>query len=120
MVKKLMQEAKRVKAYESLKQCPICGDPHGLVIELKVDRKTEKKSAYVRCHACHFEYSLPDIPAIADEFWVYSRVLDSVGSYRVKAREATAANEPSVSETESAEESGGEEEEVEVEVSEEA
>ena len=77
-MKKLMQEARKVKAYQSLQQCPVCGDPHGLSIAIRVDKETGRKSAYIRCSSCKFEHLFESIPAIADEFWVYSKLLDMV------------------------------------------
>ena len=78
IMKKLMQEARKTRAYQSLQQCPVCGDPHGLSIAIRVDKETGRKSAYIRCSSCKFEYLFESIPAIADEFWVYSKLLDMV------------------------------------------
>jgi len=78
MIKKMMQEARNVRARESLRQCPVCGSPHSLVIEVKVDKETDRKSAEVYCTACGFSHVFPEIPMIADEFWVYSKTLDIV------------------------------------------
>ena len=85
-----MQEARKVRAYQSLQQCPLCGDPHGLTIEIKVDKSSGKKSAYVRCSTCKFEYVFESIPSIADEFWVYSKLLDMVYTGTL-SRSATAS-----------------------------
>ena len=84
IMKKLMQEARRTRAYQSLQQCPVCGDPHGLSIEIKQDKNSGRKSAYVRCSSCKFEYHFDTIPSIADEFWVYSKLLDMVYSGTIK------------------------------------
>lgn len=76
IVKKMMQEAKKVKAYESLRQCPVCGNPYSLSIDLEEDRVSGRKSAYIKCSSCGFEHAMDNLPPIADLFWVYSRVLD--------------------------------------------
>ncbi len=78
IVKKMMQEARKTRARESLRQCPVCGNPHSLSIEVKEDKWTGRKTAYVRCSVCGFETVLENLPPIADEFWIYSRVLDMV------------------------------------------
>jgi len=52
IVKKMMQEARKVRAYQSLRQCPVCGNPYSLSIVIKVDKETDKKSAEVFCTAC--------------------------------------------------------------------
>lgn len=78
IVKKMMQEARKTRALQSLRQCPVCGNPYSLSITIKVDKEVDKKSAKVYCTACGFEYEFPEIPVIADEFWVYSRTLDIV------------------------------------------
>jgi len=80
IVKKMMQEARKVRAQESLRQCPVCGNPHSLSIEVKEDKWTSRKTAYVRCSLCGFETVLGNLPPIADAFWVYSKVLDMVQS----------------------------------------
>ncbi|MEM0371435.1 MAG: hypothetical protein QXG46_04890 [Ignisphaera sp.] len=86
VVKKMMQEARKVKAYESLKQCPVCGNPHSLSISIKTDKSSEKRSAEVVCSVCGFEHRFDEIPSIADEFWVYSKVLDIVHSETVEKK----------------------------------
>ena len=78
IMKKLMQEAKKTKAYQSIRQCPVCGDPHALSIAIVQDKEGGKKQAHVKCSSCKFEYMFEAIPAIADEFWVYSKLLDMV------------------------------------------
>jgi transcription elongation factor Elf1 len=78
IVKKMMQEAKKVKAYESLRQCPVCGNPHSLSIDLNEDKSSGRKDAFIKCAACGFEYSMRNLPPIADVFWVYSKILDNV------------------------------------------
>ncbi len=78
IMKKLMQEAKKTKAYQSIRQCPVCGDPHGLSIAIVQDKEGGKRQAHVKCSSCKFEYMFEAIPAIADEFWVYSKLLDMV------------------------------------------
>jgi len=80
LMKKLMQEARKARARESLKQCPVCGSPYTLSITIKEDKWTGIKTATVTCSACGFSVTLENLPPIADEFWVYSRVLDSVRS----------------------------------------
>ncbi|MDK6029109.1 hypothetical protein QPL79_07005 [Ignisphaera sp. 4213-co] len=87
IVKKLMQEARKVRAYQSLQQCPVCGDPHGLSIEIRQNKNSGVKSAYVRCSTCKFEYVFETIPSIADEFWVYSKLLDLVYSGTIKPKQ---------------------------------
>ncbi|MEM4788796.1 MAG: hypothetical protein QXV06_03285 [Ignisphaera sp.] len=89
VVKKMMQEARKVRAIQSLRQCPVCGNPNSLSIMIKVDKQTDKRSAEVICNACGFSYMFPEIPVIADEFWVYSRVLDIVQSTEVKTKPVT-------------------------------
>jgi len=86
VVKKMMQEARKVRAYQSLRQCPVCGNPYSLSIVIKVDKETDKKSAEVFCTACGFRYTFPEIPIIADEFWVYSKVLDVVQEVPPKSK----------------------------------
>ncbi len=78
IVKKMMQEARKARARESLRQCPVCGNPYSLSIEVKEDKWTSRKTAYIRCSVCGFETVLENLPPIADEFWIYSRVLDMV------------------------------------------
>jgi len=110
MMKKLMQEARRARARESLRQCPVCGSPNTLSIDIKEDRWTGIKNAVVRCSSCGFEMKLDNLPPIADEFWIYSRVLDAVrGEIAAEAAEGGEAQE--------AGESGesGEKEEAEIE-----
>jgi len=77
-MKKMMQEARKARIMQSLHQCPRCGTPGSFYIELKVDKWTGRRSAYARCSACGFEATLEDIPAFADEFWVYSKLSDMV------------------------------------------
>lgn len=120
VVKKMMQEARKVRAYQSLRQCPVCGNPYSLSIVIKVDKETDKKSAEVFCTACGFRYTFPEIPIIADEFWVYSKVLDVVQEVPPKSKA------PEIAETQSppaegVEQTGGAEglEEVEAEIVEE-
>lgn len=86
VVKKMMQDARKVRAYQSLRQCPVCGNPYSLSIVIKVDKETDKKSAEVFCTACGFRYTFPEIPIIADEFWVYSKVLDVVQEVPPKSK----------------------------------
>lgn len=94
IVKKMMQEARKVRAQESLRQCPVCGNPYSLSIEVKEDKWTSRKTAYVRCSLCGFETVLENLPPIADAFWVYSRVLDMVQSVSATSGvEASLANE---------------------------
>jgi transcription elongation factor Elf1 len=82
----MMQDARKVRAYQSLRQCPVCGNPYSLSIVIKVDKETDKKSAEVFCTACGFRYTFPEIPIIADEFWVYSKVLDVVQEVPPKSK----------------------------------
>jgi transcription elongation factor Elf1 len=117
----MMQEARKVRAYQSLRQCPVCGNPYSLSIVIKVNKETDKKSAEVFCTACGFRYTFPEIPIIADEFWVYSKVLDVVQEVPPKSKT------PEIAETqpppvEGVEQTGGAEglEEVEAEIVEEA
>lgn len=63
---------------QSLRQCPVCGNPYSLSIVIKVDKETDRKSAEVYCTACGFRYEFAEIPVIADEFWVYSKILDII------------------------------------------
>ncbi len=107
IVKKMMQEARKARAQESLRQCPVCGNPHSLSIEVKEDKWTSRKTAYIRCSVCGFETVLENLPPIADEFWIYSRVLDMVQSSTPVAAETEASEakveaseEVSTSETE--------------------
>jgi transcription elongation factor Elf1 len=116
----MMQDARKVRAYQSLRQCPVCGNPYSLSIVIKVDKETDKKSAEVFCTACGFRYTFPEIPIIADEFWVYSKVLDVVQEVPPKSKT------PEIAETqpppaEGVEQTGGTEglEEVEAEIVEE-
>lgn len=105
VVKKMMQDARKVRATQSLRQCPVCGNPNSLSIMIKVDKQTDKRSAEVVCSACGFSHTFPEIPVIADEFWVYSKVLDIVQSAEVKAKPiATEAVESKVIGVEGAEE----------------
>ncbi len=76
--KKMMQEARKVRAKQSLHQCPLCGNPHSLSIEIKENKRTGTKTAYVHCSNCGLDIVLENLPSIVDEFWVYSRVLDEV------------------------------------------
>jgi len=127
IMKKLMQEARKVRAFQSLQQCPMCGDPHGLTIAIKMDKELGKKSAYVKCSSCGFEYFFETIPVIADEFWVYSKLLDMVQSgtlHSLSTKEASkevaeATTIESVAEETTAEEADigveGSQEEVELE-----
>ncbi len=78
VMKKLMQEARKVRVRESLRQCPICGNPNSFSIEIEIDKESGRKSAHIMCINCHFEYSMQNLPTIADEFWVYSKVLDMI------------------------------------------
>jgi transcription elongation factor Elf1 len=80
IMKKLAQEAKKARAYQSIQHGPVCVDPHGLSITIKLDKEGGKKQAYVRCSSCKFEYTFDSIPVIADEFWVYSKLLDMMHS----------------------------------------
>jgi len=115
VVKKMMQDARKVRAAQSLRQCPVCGNPNSLSIMIKVDKQTDKRSAEVVCSVCGFSHTFPEIPAIADEFWVYSKVLDIVQSAEVKAKPvATEAVESRVVGVEGAEEVPVEESEIEV------
>ena len=116
IMKKMMQEARKVRARESLRQCPVCGNPHSLSIEVKEDKWTSRKTAYVRCSLCGFETVLENLPPIADAFWVYSKVLDMVQS----ASATGGAEAPLISESESKAqvEEAKEEEAVHIEVEE--
>jgi len=112
IMRKMMQEARKVRVRESLRQCPVCGSPHSLSIEIKENKWTGIKTAHVVCSACGFEVTLENLPPIADEFWVYSRILDQVqGVGRAPAAEATAtaaseSAESAEAETVPSEESG--------------
>jgi len=118
IMKKLMQEARKARARESLRQCPVCGAPSALSIDLKEDRWTGIKTAFVKCSACGFEMKLENLPPIADEFWVYSKVLDAVRGEVATASLEGGATE--VAEGGGETEEGGEKAEIEfVEVSEE-
>ncbi len=124
IVKKLMQEARMARVHQSIRQCPVCGNPYSLTIEIKVDKKTGKKQAYVRCSACKFEYLFETIPAIADEFWVYSKLLDMVhegliGGAKVEERIEKVESEAMEGPQEEVREEEELEEEVEAEVIEE-
>ena len=115
LMKKLMQEARKARARESLRQCPVCGSPNTLSIDIKEDRWTGIKNAVVRCSACGFEMKLDNLPPIADEFWIYSKVLDAVrGEITAEAQPAEESGAPA----EAAEEGGEGKAEIEfVEVS---
>jgi len=89
VMKKLMQEARKVRVRESLRQCPICGNPNSFSIEIEIDKESGRKSAHIMCTNCHFEYSMQNLPAIADEFWVYSKVLDMIQKETIKPIEKT-------------------------------
>jgi transcription elongation factor Elf1 len=117
ILKKLMQEARMVKVRQNIRQCPVCGNPYSLTIEIKVDKKTGKKQAYVRCSACKFEHLFETIPAIADEFWVYSRLLDMVHEGLIREAKIEEGVEKVESEAvEGSQETVGEGEELEEEV----
>ncbi len=89
VMKKLMQEARKVRVKESLRQCPICGNPNSFSIEIEIDRESERKNAHIMCTNCRFEYSMQNLPAIADEFWIYSKVLDMIQKETIKPIEGT-------------------------------
>lgn len=89
IVKKMMQEARRVKAYESLRQCPVCGNPHSLSIDVNEDEASGRKSAFIKCAACGFEYSMDNLPPIADVFWIYSKILDNIHELPLTQSQAT-------------------------------
>jgi len=118
-MKKMMQEARKARIMQSLHQCPKCGTPGSFYIELKVDKWTGKKSAYAKCSACGFEATLEDIPAFADEFWVYSKLSDMVYMEESKLgaksiEENVVAGAESVEQQEGALEEGGGGENVEI------
>jgi len=96
----MMQEARKARARESLRQCPVCGNPHSLSIDVKEDKWTGRKSAHIRCSSCGFEATLEDLPPIADEFWIYSKVLDMVQGEVVPQNETTIKAEETVTPTE--------------------
>lgn len=75
-LKKMMQEARKVRVHQSLRQCPFCGNPYSLTITINVDKESDRKKAEVICGVCGFRYEFAELPIIADEFWVYSKVLD--------------------------------------------
>jgi transcription elongation factor Elf1 len=112
IMKKLMQEAKKTKAYQSIRQCPVCGDPHGLSIAIVQDKEGGKKQAHVKCSSCKFEYMFEAIPAIADEFWVYSKLLDMVYTGTISKPTPVAEEKAEEVEIVGAEESAEEPEEV--------
>ncbi len=87
-MKKMMQEARKARAKQSLHQCPVCGNPYSLSIEMKEDKWTSVKTAYIRCSACGFEMTMENLPPIADEFWVYAKVLDAIQSGGVPQAQA--------------------------------
>ena len=116
IVKKMMQEARKVRARESLRQCPVCGNPYSLSIEVKEDKWTSRKTAYVRCSLCGFETALENLPPIADAFWVYSKVLDMVQS--ASATSSVEASLASESESKAQVEEETKEETVHIEVEE--
>ena len=93
LMKKLMQEARKSRARESLRQCPVCGSPHTLSITIKEDKWTGIKTATVTCSACGFSMTLENLPPIADEFWIYSKVLDSVRSGGAQPQEVAELGE---------------------------
>jgi len=104
VMKKLMQEARKVRVKESLRQCPICGNPNSFSIEIEIDKESGRKSAHIMCSNCRFEYSMQNLPAIADEFWVYSKVLDMIQKETIKPMERTSQEVSAVSTEEKAEE----------------
>ncbi len=112
IMKKLMQEARKARARESLRQCPLCGSPSTLSIHIKEDKWTGIKSAVVRCSACGFEMKLENLPPIADEFWIYSKVLDAVKG-ETAATQPSTAQEAEAQKEAKAEEGSGEGVEVE-------
>ena len=57
-------------------RCPRCGNPYSLNISIEVDKETDRRSAKVVCSSCGFSYVFEEIPVVADEFWVYARILD--------------------------------------------
>lgn len=122
VVKKMMQEARKVKAYESIKQCPVCGNPHSLSISIKHDKLSDRKSAEVICSACKFEYKFDEIPPIADEFWIYSKILDIARGEAIEEKkiEITSseitADEPSTIQNSEQVEKKASEEEIDVDV----
>ncbi|MCS7110629.1 MAG: hypothetical protein N3D82_02040 [Ignisphaera sp.] len=113
IVKKMIQEARRTKAYESLRQCPMCGNPHTLSIDVNEDKAGSRKSAFVRCASCGFEYAMDNLPPIADVFWIYSKILDQIHGSSIQSKPV----QKSAEETE--EEETRKEEGVDVEVVEE-
>jgi len=115
IMKKLMQEARKVRVRESLRQCPICGNPNSFSIEIEIDKESGRKSAHIMCTNCHFEYSMQNLPAIADEFWVYSKVLDMIQKESIKPVERVSQETVTVP----SEEEAGEEEETEITIEEE-
>jgi len=104
VMKKLMQEARKVRVKESLRQCPICGNPNSFSIEIEIDKESGRKSAHIMCANCHFEYSMQNLPAIADEFWVYSKVLDMIQKETIKPIERASQEVSAVSTEEKTEE----------------
>ncbi|MEM0152587.1 MAG: hypothetical protein QXV81_01560 [Ignisphaera sp.] len=86
IVKKMMQEARKARAYESLRQCPVCGNPHSLSIDVNEDKVSGRKSAFIRCASCGFEYTMDSLPPIADVFWVYSKLLDNIHGASIQSR----------------------------------
>ncbi len=113
IVKKMMQEAKKVKAYESLRQCPVCGNPHSLSIDVDEDKSSGRKMAFISCASCGFEYSMDNLPPIADVFWIYSRILDQIHGVSIQDRSVHEGT------TKTVEKESGEEERIDVEVVEE-
>jgi len=93
IVRKMMQEARRARVRESLRQCPVCGSPHSLSIDIKENKWTGIKTAHVVCSVCGFEVTLENLPPIADEFWVYSRILDQVQGMGRPAEAASGGGE---------------------------
>jgi transcription elongation factor Elf1 len=96
LVKKMMQDARKTRALQSLRQCPVCGNPYSLSIIIRVNKETDKKSAEVYCTSCGFRYDFPEIPIIGDEFWVYSKVLDMVQKVpqKMKTPEVAGVEQP--------------------------
>ncbi len=121
IMKKMMLEAKKTRMRESLRQCPVCGTPFSLMIEIKQDKTRDVKHAVVRCSACGFEVTFENLPPIADEYWVYSKVLDYARGETIPAETppAETAEATEATTSESSEQLPIEIEEVEVESSEE-
>jgi len=59
-----------------IRQCPMCSRPDSLIIEIKT--KNGVKSAYIWCYRCGFTYYMENLPEIADKFWVYDKLLQTL------------------------------------------